>query len=297
MKKKINATVAPYIMLIPIFVLLSIFAFYPIVLSVVKSFYRWSGTFSTEYGHNEFIGFRNYADLMRDQIFWQSWANTAFFVVTGVAVNLIFPFACAMLIFFAPNEKTAYRWRVAFVAPMVVPSMVIFLLWQFIYDVDIGVINNILRLIGGGKVDLLGNKDTVKWAIRFMGFPWVGGTYLLVYIAGLSNVDNCLREAATIDGASALRKMFAIDIPLCKPQFKMVLTLSIIGEIQDFVKIQTITEGGPGYYSYVPALYMYKTAFSSNEYGMACAIGVCMLVVMLFVNMISNLLFKTEVTD
>ena len=291
-----NINFAPYIMILPIMVLLSIFAFYPILLSLVKSMYRWSGTFGND-GINTFIGFVNFVELFKDEIFLQSWKNTLFFVVTGSVINLIFPFLCALLIFSIGNEKISYRWRVAFVAPMVVPSMVIFLLWQFIYDVDMGVVNNVLGLFRIGKVDLLGNPDTVKWAIRFMGFPWVGGTYLLIYIAGLSGIDNSLREAAKIDGASTLRRIFAIDIPLSKPQFKMILTLSIIGEIQDFVKIQTITEGGPGYSSYLPGLYMYKVAFDSNEYGKACAIGVTMLLVMLFASFLMNVIFKKEDLD
>lgn len=292
--KKINY--APYIMILPIMVLLAIFAFYPIVLSIVKSMFRWSGTFGGD-GINTFVGFNNFIDLFKDEIFLQSWGNTLFFVVTGAVINLIFPFLCALLIFSIGKEKISYRWRVAFVAPMVVPSMVIFLLWQFIYDVDMGVVNNVLALFGAKKVDLLGNPDSVKWAIRFMGFPWVGGTYLLIYIAGLSGIDNSLREAARIDGASPLRRIFAIDIPLSKPQFKMILTLSIIGEIQDFVKIQTITEGGPGYSSYLPGLYMYKVAFDANEYGKACAIGVTMLVVMLFASFLMNVIFKKEDID
>lgn len=293
--KKINF--APYLMILPIMILLAIFAFYPIILSVLKSFYRWSGTFDSEHGFNEFIFLKNYIDLFSDEIFLQSWLNTLFFTVTGAVINLVFPFLCALLIFSLNNEKVSYRWRVAFVAPMVVPSMVIFLLWQFIYDVDVGVVNNVLSILGMNKVDLLGNPSSVKWAIRFMGFPWVGGTYLLIYIAGLSGIDNSLREAARIDGAGALRTVFFIDIPLSTPQFKMVFTLSVIGEIQDFVKIQTITEGGPGYSSYVPGLYMYKTAFDSNEYGKACAIGVTMLLVMLLCSFLINKLFKTEEVD
>lgn len=293
--RKVN--IAPYVMILPIMILLAIFAFYPLVLSIVKSTYRWSGTFSDEMGINQFIGLQNFIELFQDEIFFQSWLNSLFFVISGAVINLIFPFICALLIFSLNNEKTSYRWRVAFVAPMVVPSMVIFLLWQFIYDVDMGVINNLLTMFGMEKVDLLGRPESVKWAIRFMGFPWVGGTYLLIYIAGLSGIDNSLREAARIDGATPLHTIFAIDIPLSKPQFKMILTLSVIGEIQDFVKIQTITEGGPGYSSYVPGLYMYKMAFSSNEYGKACAIGVTMLIVMLFTSFIINKCFKTESVD
>lgn len=278
-------------MILPSFVLLAIFAFYPMGLSVVKSFYRWSGSFGGA-GINEFIGFQNYVDLFHDPIFWESWGNSAFFVLTGCIVNLVFPFLCALMIFSIKNKKSAYRWQVAFVVPMIVPSIVVFLLWQFIYDVDIGAINNFLSLFGLAKVDLLGHPDTVKWAIRFMGFPWVGGTFLLIYIAGLSDIDNSLREAARMDGANLWQIITHIDIPLCKPQFKMVLTLSVIGEIQDFVKIQTVTGGGPGYSSYVPGLYMYQTAFSSNEYGKACAIGITMLLVMLFFSYLIDFLFK-----
>lgn len=292
-----RTNIAPYIMILPIMVLLAIFAFYPLALSIIKSTFRWSGTFGNAAGINEFVFLKNFTELLKDEIFLKSWVNTLFFVISGAVVNLTFPFLCALLIFSNKNPKVSYRWRVAFVAPMVVPSMVIFLLWQFIYDVDMGVVNNLLSLVGIGKVDLLGNPQTVKWAIRFMGFPWVGGTFLLIYIAGLSGIDNSLREAAKIDGATPLHIVFFIDVPLSKPQFKMILTLSIIGEIQDFVKIQTITEGGPGYSSYVPGLYMYKMAFDSNEYGKACAIGVTMLVVMLFVSFMINKVFKTESVD
>lgn len=295
-KKFSGFNISPYLMILPVFVLLAVFSFYPIGISITKSLFRWSGSFG-DTGVNEFILFDNYIALLKDDIFWQIWGNTLFFVVTGAIVNLIFPFLCALLIFSIKNGRESFGWRVAFVAPMVVPSMVIFLLWQFIYDVDMGVVNEILSFFKIEKVDFLGNPDSVKWAIRFMGFPWVGGTFLLIYIAGLSGIDNSLREAARIDGATPLTTILTIDIPLSAPQFKMILTLSVIGEIQDFVKIQTITEGGPGYSSYVPGLFMYKTAFDANEYGKACAIGVTMLIVMLFTSFIINTFFKTEAND
>lgn len=285
-------------MILPTLVLLAIFALYPVALSLIKSLFRWSGSFQSDQGINQFIWFQNYLTLLQDDVFWQSWGNALFFMVTGVVVNLVFPFLCGLMIFSIRNGRSAYRWRVAFVIPMVVPSMVIFLLWQFIYDFDIGVLNNFFSLLGlPWKIDFLGLPHVVKWAIRFMGFPWVGGTFLLIYLAGLSDIDHSLREAATIDGANLLEKIFFIDIPLCKNQFKMVFTLSIIGEIQDFVKIQTVTGGGPGYYSYVPGLYMYNIAFNTSEYGLASALGVIMMLVMLGFTFLSNLLFKREAND
>ena len=300
MKMKDNkkrGSFSPYIMILPTLLLLALFNFYPIILSLIKSMFRWSGSFG-EFGINEFIGLGNYISLLSDSIFWQSWGNAAFFMVTGIAVNLIFPFLCAVMIFSIANGRSSYRWRVFFVAPMVVPSMVIFLLWQFIYDVDIGFVNNILKIFGNSVgVDFLDNPSAVKWAIRFMGFPWMGGTFLLISLAGLSNIVKSLREAARIDGAGKLKTIFSIDIPMCLAQFKMIFTLTIIGEIQDFVKIQTITEGGPGYYSYVPGLYMYKTAFDSSEFGLASAMGIVMLAVMLGFTFLSGKLFKTEAYD
>ena len=91
--KRINF--APYVMILPIIVLLAIFAFYPIALSIIKSTYRWSGTFNKENGINEFIFFKNYSALLKDEIFWTSWKNTVFFVVSGAVVNMIFPFLCS----------------------------------------------------------------------------------------------------------------------------------------------------------------------------------------------------------
>ena len=86
-----NINFAPYLMILPIMVLLSIFAFYPIVLSIVKSTYRWSGTFGGS-GVDTFIGFQNFIELFKDEIFLQSWGNTLFFVITGAVINLVFPF-------------------------------------------------------------------------------------------------------------------------------------------------------------------------------------------------------------
>ena len=295
--KKFLHKATPYLMILPIFILLAIFAFYPIVLSIVKSYFRWAGGFNPGQGIDEFNWGKNYVQLVTDPIFWQSWGNTLFFMITGVIVNLTFPFLVSLMIFSIANERSNFRWRVAFIVPMVVPSMVIFLLWQFIYDSsDVGVINNILHLFGSAEnVDLLGKASSVKWAIRFMGVPWCGGTNLLIFFAGLANIDNSLREAATLDGANTVEKVLNIDLPLCKNQFKMIFTLSIIGEVQDFVKIQTVTGGGPGYSSYVPGLYMYRMAFDSNEYGLASAMGVIMMLVMLLFNKLGDVIFKKEV--
>jgi len=293
--KYINYTkFAPYLMIAPTLIGLTIFNFYPFFLAIYKSLFEWSGSFIEGYGVNKFIGLKNYIELFHDEIFWQSWRNVFFFIITGVIVNFTFPFINALLIYSVRKSNYSFYLRVLYIAPLVVPTIVVFLLWGFLYDPNIGLIGRIAEItqINGGFIDLLGNIKSVKWGIRFMGFPWVGGIVLLIYLAGLSAIDKSLHEAAKIDGASTLQRIFKIDIPLCANQFKMVFILTVIGEIQDFVKIKVITDGGPGYSSYVPGLYMYKLAFGNSDYGKANAMGVTMLIVMLTISIFSNKIFK-----
>ena len=285
--KKIN--IAPYVMILPIMILLAIFAFYPLILSIVKSTYRWSGTFSDKTGINQFIGLQNFIELFQDEIFFQSWLNSLFFVISGAVINLVFPFICALLIFSLNNEKASYRWRVAFVAPMVVPSMVIFLLWQFIYDVDMGVINNLLSIFGMKKVDLLGRSESVKWAIRFMGFPWVGGVSFLIYYAGLQAIPESVYEAASLDGITPFRRVVSIDLAYLVGQIKYFLIIGIINGVQvyDIQLILGFSAIDPA--STVPGYLLYHYTFGSPpRYGYAASIGVVLFLITLIFTVISN---------
>ena len=279
----------PYLMILPTVAGLLIFNFYPIFLSIFKSFYEWSGNLGSDYGVNNFVWFANYGYIFKDAVFWKSWFNVGFFTLTAVFVNFTMPFIMAELIFSLKGSREKYIYRVLLVVPMIVPAIVNFLLWEFIYLPNGGLISQ----IAGRVVDTLGRPESVKWGIRFIGVPWMSGMPFLLYLARLSSIDISVKEAARIDGAGTLTSIFRIDVPLSLPQFRMVLVLTVIGEIQDFVKIQTITNGGPGFASTVPGLYMYNQAFGRLDgYGIACAVGVVMLVVMLGISVLSNYVFK-----
>lgn len=286
----------PYLMLLPTFIFLGVFYFYPLYVAVTKSFFNWSGGFGT--GINKFVGLRNYVRIFTDSRFHTAWLNTLFFVVAGVIINLTLPPLFAILVSrFGP--KSSYILRIINVIPMVVPSVVVFLLWKTIYNPQYGLLTQIVQLFSPGEVvDILGSPDLVKWGFVFMGFPWTGGTTFLIYYAGIGNISDDVLEAARLDGANAFKQIVHIYYPLLVPQFKMLTAMQVISSVQNFVNIQTITGGGPGDATYVPGLYIYDMAFGgSNRYGVAAAASVVMTLVICVLVLLNNFVFSRRQKD
>jgi ABC-type sugar transport system permease subunit len=127
-----------------------------------------------------------------------------------------------------------------------------------------------------------------------MGFPWVGGTAVLIYLSGIMNIPNEIREASVLDGAGTLRRIFSIDLPLIKGQIRYFIVFGIISGLQDYSVQIILTEGGPGYTTYVPGYYMFKQAFTSGNMGYACAIGTLLFVLIATLTLITFKSLKTS---
>ena len=290
-KKKRIFYATPYLMILPTFVFLAVFCFYPIFIAVTKSFYNWSGGFGT--GINKFIWFDNYKNIFSDDLFWTAWKNVLFFIVFGVIINLVFPLLFAILVGrFSP--KASYVLRVIIVIPMVVPTVVVYLLWKNIYNPQYGLLTQFARLFDAkATVDILGNPKTAKLALLLMGFPWTGGTTFLIYYAGINNISSDVLEASVLDGTTMWERIIHIYYPLLFPQMKMLTALQVIGATQGYVNIQPITGGGPGEATYVPGLYIYDMAFGGmSRYGAAAAASVFMTVVICILVVINNKFFS-----
>lgn len=287
----------PYLMILPTFVLLGVFCFYPVFIAVSKSFYNWSGGFGT--GINKFVGFANYVHIFTDERFWLSWGNVLFFLFFGVLTTLTFPPLFAILVS-RFKEKTSYVLRVINVIPMVVPTVVVYLLWKTIYNPQFGLLTQLARVFDSAAiVDMLGTPELAKWAFVLMGFPWTGGTVFLIYYAGINNISSDVLEAAVLDGANTWNLIVHIYYPLLVPQFKLLTAMQVIGSVQGYVNIQTITGGGPGDATYVPGLYIYDMAFGgSNRYGVAAAASVVLTIVICALVLLNNYVFsKRQVND
>jgi raffinose/stachyose/melibiose transport system permease protein len=273
-----------YLFLVPTFVFLLIFTYYPILSALIHSLYRWDGV------HAEFVGLANFREMFTvDRAFMTSLLNVLRLTAFRVGVALTVPLLAAEVIFGLKNERTAYFWRVLLIVPMVIPWVVLILVWLFIYDPQMGILNTLLRGIGLGRLALLWLGDTrlALWCIAFYGFPWVSGLNLLIYLAGLDAIPLELLDAAAIDGASRFKRILRVDIPMIMGQIKLIFIMTIITQLQNFQDILIFTNGGPGQSTFVPGLVLYHSAFYYSKMGYASAIGVSLFVVILIITTIN----------
>jgi ABC-type sugar transport system permease subunit len=206
------------------------------------------------------------------------------------------PLLAAEVIFSLRNGAIAYFWRVILVIPMVVPSVVLILVWLFIYDPQMGIINTLLTTLGFEELKQLwlGDLRLALWCIAFFGFPWISGLNLLIYLAGLDSIPHELFDAAAIDGASRIKRFFYVDVPMVMGQIKLIFVLTLITQLQNFQDVLIFTNGGPGQATVVPGLVLYHSAFFYNKMGYASAIGVTLFVVIFILTAINMTVIRSD---
>ncbi|NLY30966.1 MAG: sugar ABC transporter permease [Firmicutes bacterium] len=287
----------PYLLLAPAFILVIVLNYIPIGESVLRSLYDWRGG-----SRATFVGLANFKELFQDMAFHISMKNMIKLLVFQLVVILTVPLLAAEYIFRLKNHPVLQNaFRVLFVLPMVVPRIVTVLIWQFIYDGDVGLLNGILK--GLGLVSLarpwLDDPRLALYAIMFVGFPWVSGVATLIYLAGLENVESTVWDSCELDGARGLRRVFAIDIPLIFAQLRTMAVLTVIEVIGGymFVDILVLTGGGPGWATMVPGLNLYENAFKFSRMGYACAMGLTLSLIALFITLLNMSLFGKKVDE
>lgn len=267
-----------YIALLIPLTLLIIFEWIPAGSALFNSLYIWNGGKVHIY-----VGLENYENLLTDRTFRVAIQNLIFFVVFRVIMQTIFPFFAAEMIINLRSQRWANWWKIIFVFPMVVPLILNFLIWRFIYNPQVGLLNQLLELFGFGELSQawLANPDTAMWALSFVRFPWLPTLQFLIILGGLQSIPKEIHESSQIDGAGFWRRLFYIDIPMTRRQITLAMILTMIFMTQRFDLFLVMTDGGPGYSTMVPALQLFQSAFSFLEFGYASAIGVVLFVAML----------------
>lgn len=274
-----------YVMLIPTFGLLLLFMYYPAVLALVKSLYRWNPPI-----HDEWIGLLNFKRVLTDDLFWKSWRNLGVIAVWTFTVPFFMPLIVAEAIFNLRSRGAQRFYRTVILIPTLVPGMVTLQLWRWLYTFPNGGINLILKQVGLGQLarPWLNTIPTALPALLFMGFPWIVGSAPLIYLAGLMNISTDVLDAALIDGCSIFRRIVSVDIPQIMGQIRLFLIFGIIGLFQQFGTQMVMTDGGPAGSTMVPGLYLYKRGFGTERFevafqskGEACAVGVILFVLIL----------------
>lgn len=279
-----------YVFLIPTFVLLIVFNYYPFFSAFYHSLYDWDGA------NTRYVGLENFEKILTDKALAASVPNIAILTIFGVLFALTLPLFAAEAIYNLRLERWRLFYRFMFTIPLVVPWVVTVLVWRFLYDPIDGPINLFLQSIGlvdSTRVWLADPKIAI-YAIAMIGgggtgvgFPFVAGLNLLIYLAGLNSIPTETIDASKLDGATSFQRFRFVDLPLIKGQIRLILILTMITQIQGFQTIILLTRGGPGYSTMVPGMVMYQNAFEFGRMGYASSIGVVLFVIMLILTLFS----------
>jgi multiple sugar transport system permease protein/raffinose/stachyose/melibiose transport system permease protein len=276
------------VFLLPALAFFLVFVAYPIVFVVYSSFFRWSTT-----ANMVFAGLSNFQALVHDADFWLAMRNTMYWGLLTIPIQMLLGGLIAYLI-----EEKVQRlrgfFRTAYFLPVVTPVVVIAIVWENMYAPYYGVIGHWLQMVGiKAQINWLGSDSTAIFAVIIVNiWEWTGFS-MLMYVAGLHNISQELKEAARIDGAVGFRILRDIYIPLLAPVHKALLLLGIIGTLQTFALVYSMTGGGPDHASEMPGTYIFREGFTNQQMGYAASIAVAVLVLTLILTATQLRLFGT----
>lgn len=274
------------ISVLPAVILTLMFTIWPTAQALYLSF-----TNATSLGlNNKFVALDNYIYMFHDKSFIQALINTAKLMAV-VPVITIF---CSLVLAFVLNQcklKERVLYRTIFYFPNIVSLTVVGIIWSFVFHPNVGIVNKILGAVGLESLQRswLGDSKTALWCIAFTLLWQAAGYYMVMHIAAMDGISPEIYESATLDGASAWRKLVSITMPLMKDIIGITFVLALSGTINlSFVLSQVMTGGGPNGASSVLLQYMYTQGFVNGNFGYAMAITVFTLAISVALSMLSR---------
>lgn len=250
-----------------------IFTVGPMIASLYLSFTDYS-----VFTDPKWVGLKNYADiLLRDQLFWTSLMNTAYYVAVSVPATLIVAFLMALLL--SLELPGIGLFRTFYYVPVVVPSVANALLWSLLFT-NQGLVNEALQLVHLPPFNWLFDPRITKLIFVVMGV-WGAGATAMIFLAGLKDVPSTFYEAASVDGAGVWQRFRHITLPLLTPVIFFNLVIGIIATFQVFTGAYIITAGGPANSTLFYVLYLYNNGFSYFKMGYASALAWILFVIIL----------------
>ena len=282
-----NQAVA-YLFLLPALLIFGLVAWYPIGRAFEMSFQDVSLR-----GESTWVGLENFDLMQRDPALDIVWQNSLEFASWSVMLGYLLPVVIAILIREMRIAKGYFR--IVYFLPTVVPISIAIIVWRFIYDPDVGFLNEFLGVVGIEAQRWLKDPSLAKPSIVIVMTWGAFGTTTLIYLSSLQEISVELYEAAELDGASPLMRIRHITLPHLAPTMSLLFVLQVITVVQVFTEPFLLTNGGPGRETLTPVLHIYNRAFMRADMGYAAAWSV-MLVVVLMVFSSGYQLFNRYVT-
>lgn len=277
-RRRRDALVA-FALIAPAALMYGVFVLRPIGLTVQYSFYDWNGVTASTW-----VGLANYAALFEDPRLSGSIVNAFELIVFFSLVPVTLGLLTANTIRKIATSRLAVVARTVIFLPQIIPLVAAGIMWSWQLSTD-GLVNQVLRLVGLGGLTRawLGDFGTALPAVGVIGAWVLFGLCMLLLLAGMSKIDGSLYEAARIDGAGPLREFVSITLPSLRQEVVICFTITIIAALASFDIVYIATQGGPGNSTLVPGLQIYYLAFFQREVGMASALAVALMVLVLLV--------------
>ncbi|WP_081986966.1 carbohydrate ABC transporter permease [Planococcus sp. CAU13] len=280
-----------YLFFLPGLLLYSIFFLYPTVSALFYSFTDWDGL-SDAY---QFVGIGNYERaLTGDSVFRKTVGNNMKFMLVVVILQTLVALAFALIVL--KNTKTNLFLRALYFFPTILSSVSVAFIWSFIYDPSLGILNQILELLGLDflRQNWLGNSDIAIYSLAITQVWFHAGQMLIIFVAGLQAIPEDLYEVAKIEGASKWQTFQKVTWPLLAPSATIVIAYTTIQSFKAFDLVFAMTGGGPNNSTEIIATYIFDVAFRSYNFGYASSISVLFMII---IAIITFLQFKALRSD
>jgi len=278
-----------WLFLLPSLIGFIVFYAVPAVRGVLISFTNWD-LLSTPRN----VGLANYQKLLQDSQFWHSLWVTVYYVLLNIPLQTALAVLLAVLM---DRVSQSIFVRGVLVLPWLIPSVVVALLWLWLFDPTLGLINQVLGFFGIPRQPFVGSVAQAMPSIAWVNIWRHAGYTALLIFAGLQTIPKDVYEAGAIDGATEARMFWAITIPLLRPVLVFVLVTTVIGSFQIFDTIAIMTQGGPVNATRVIYWYIYEYAFNRFQMGYATATAVVLFIILITMTILQMRFLRAEESD
>jgi len=271
-----------YLFIAPGFLIYAVFFLWPLTQLVQLSMLKWQGV-----GPKVFVGLRNYREIFTDSKFWLALQHNAIWMLAAILVPTVIGLLLSILLVRAPLRGRLI-FRTVYFLPQVLSSVVVAVIWRWIYNPAYGALNSIFRAVGLGFLarGWLGDK-TLALPALFIAWSWVHyGFCMVIFIAALQGIDETYYDAAKVDGANSLQQLWYITLPFIRRPLATVILITIIAAFQIFDLVFIITKGGPARATLVLSVYMYDSAFRYAKVGYGATIGVILGIIIFMLSIV-----------
>nr|WP_025680564.1 sugar ABC transporter permease [Paenibacillus massiliensis] len=271
-KEKLKRSLAPYLFVLPNFVIFLTFIVIPAFVGFVYSFHEYDGL-----NEMEFLGLQNYAAVLANGEFWASLGRTGLYA--AVVVPGIYALSLGIALLLIREVRLKGLFRASIYWPTMISYIIVGLTWKWIFGDSFGILNHILNTLGFGSIGWLTDPFYANLSVIIATLWSRVGFFMVIFIAGLQSIPVDMYEASSLDGASRWRTFRDITLPMLKPTSLLVFMVALIDAFKAYPLMFALTGGGPGKETTFIVQYIYEIGFSKQELGMASAMSVILFVI------------------